>query len=297
MNLARFAATLALAVSAAAPLSALAQSNVPVTQPVISVTASTTAPLANDRMLAWLRIEVDNADPVAAANEVNTKMGKALARAKAVKGVDATTTSYTSYQVSERNQPSKWRVSQTLSLEGSDFGALSALVTKIQGEDGLVLSGMSFSVSTAARRAAEDALTQQAIKAWQARAQAAAQGFGAASGVAKGELTADACGTADDARRRRHDGVGARRRRSRHQRHHRHGERRSHPRAGARALIAAPGPACATAWRPCMPASLVPARCARMPARRPCLCRPRRAPPATASTVSPRRRSPRRSTP
>jgi predicted secreted protein len=181
MNLARFAATLALAVSAAAPLSALAQSNVPVTQPVISVTASTTAPLANDRMLAWLRIEVDNADPVAAANEVNTKMGKALARAKAVKGVDATTTSYTSYQVSERNQPSKWRVSQTLSLEGSDFGALSALVTKIQGEDGLVLSGMSFSVSTAARRAAEDALTQQAIKAWQARAQAAAQGFGAAS--------------------------------------------------------------------------------------------------------------------
>ena len=181
MNLARFAATLALAVSAAAPLSALAQSNVPVTQPVISVTASTTAPLANDRMLAWLRIEVDNADPVAAANEVNTKMGKALARAKAVKCVDATTTSYTSYQVSERNQPSKWRVSQTLSLEGSDFGALSALVTKIQGEDGLVLSGMSFSVSTAARRAAEDALTQQAIKAWQARAQAAAQGFGAAS--------------------------------------------------------------------------------------------------------------------
>src|SRR6185436_19147835 len=55
------------------------------------------------------------------------------------------------------------------------------LVSKIQGEDGLVLAGMSFSVSTAARRAAEDTLTQQAIKAWQARAQAAAQGFGAPS--------------------------------------------------------------------------------------------------------------------
>jgi len=181
MNLTRFAATLAVAVSTAVPLAAIAQSNVPVTQPVINVTASATAPLPNDRMLAWLRIEADNVDPVAAANEVNTRMGKALARAKAVKGVDASTTSYTSYQVSERNQPSKWRVSQTLSLEGSDFGALSALVSKIQGEDGLVLSGMSFSVSTAARRAAEDALTQQAIKAWQARAQTAAQGFGAPS--------------------------------------------------------------------------------------------------------------------
>jgi predicted secreted protein len=37
---------------------------------------------------------------------------------------------------------------------------------------------MNFSVSIAARRAAEDALMQQAIKAWQARAQNAAEGFG-----------------------------------------------------------------------------------------------------------------------
>jgi len=181
MKLNGLATTLVLAISTCLPLVAIAQSNVPVTQPVVNVTASATAPLPNDRMQAWLRIEADNVDPVAAGNEVNTKMGKALARAKAVKGVDASTTSYTSYQVSERNQSSKWRVSQTLSLEGSDFGALSALVSKIQAEDGLVLSGMSFSVSTVARRAAEDALTQQAIKAWQARAQAAAQGFGAPS--------------------------------------------------------------------------------------------------------------------
>jgi predicted secreted protein len=68
-----------------------------------------------------------------------------------------------------------------LALEGSDFGALPALVSKIQSDDGLVLSGMNFSVSANARRTAEDALTQQAIKAWQARAQGAAQGFGSAS--------------------------------------------------------------------------------------------------------------------
>jgi predicted secreted protein len=108
-------------------------------------------------------------------------MAKALARAKAAKGVEASTTSYSSYQVSERNQTSKWRVSQTLQLDGGDFAALAALVSKIQAEDGLVLSGMNFTVSTSARRAAEDALTQQAIKAWQARAQGAAQGFGAPS--------------------------------------------------------------------------------------------------------------------
>jgi len=150
-------------------------------QPVVTVTASTTSTLANDRMHAWLRAEVENPDPAVAANEVNTRMAKALARAKAVRGIDASTTAYTSYQVSERNQPSRWRVAQTLSLEGADFSALAALVSKLQGDDGLVLSGMSFSVSAAARQAAEDALTQQAIKAWQARAQAAATGFGSAA--------------------------------------------------------------------------------------------------------------------
>jgi len=147
-------------------------------QPVVNVAASASSQLANDSMHAFLRVEVDNPDPAAAANDVNTKMAKALARAKSIRGIDAATTAYSSYQISERNQPLRWRVSQTLSLESSDFSALAALVSKIQSEDGLVLSGMNFSVSPSARRAAEDALTQQAIKAWQARAQVAAQGFG-----------------------------------------------------------------------------------------------------------------------
>jgi predicted secreted protein len=181
MRISIAAAALAALLALLAASSQAQQPNTPVTQPVINVTASATSALPNDRMHAWLRVEVDQPDPVAAANDVNTKMGKALARAKAVKGVEASTTSYSSYQVSERNQPMKWRVSQTLQLESADFNALAALVSKIQSEDGLVLSGMSFSVSTAARRAAEDTLTQQAIKAWQARAQNAAQGFGAPS--------------------------------------------------------------------------------------------------------------------
>jgi len=181
MKIAIAAAALAALVTTLAASSQAQQANTPVTQPVINVTASATSALPNDRMHAWLRVEIDHADPVAAANDANAKMGKALARAKAVKGVDASTTAYSSYQISERNQPTRWRVSQTLQLESADFNALAALVSKIQSEDGLVLSGMNFSVSTATRRAAEDALTQQAIKAWQARAQNAAQGFGAPS--------------------------------------------------------------------------------------------------------------------
>ena len=115
-------------------------------------------------------------------------MARALARAKAVTGVDASTTAYTSYQISEPNRPMRWRVSQTLALESSEFAILSSLVTKLQASDGLVLSGLTFSVSTTTRRAADDALMQQAIRRWQQRAENAARGFGA-TGYRTGRVT------------------------------------------------------------------------------------------------------------
>jgi predicted secreted protein len=146
--------------------------------PSVNVSASATASVPNDRMLAWLRAESDNADPAAAANVVNTRMGKALARARATKGVEAATSGYSSTQITEKNQPSRWRVSQSLKLESGDFAALSALVSQLQADGGLVIDGTQFSVSDSSRRKAEEALTQQAIKAWQARAAEAARGFG-----------------------------------------------------------------------------------------------------------------------
>jgi predicted secreted protein len=152
---------------------------VPAPQPVITLTASASNEVANDRMLAMLRAEADNADAARAASDVNARMARALSQAKAASGVDARTAGYSSYQISEPNRPLRWRVSQTLALESSDFVALSALVSKLQGSDGLLLSGLSFTVSPAARHAAEDALTVEAIKSWQRRAQNAAHAFGA----------------------------------------------------------------------------------------------------------------------
>lgn len=168
-----------------------AADNQPPTMPVVTLTAAATASVPNDRMYAWLRAEVDNADPVRAAAEVNARMGKALARAKVVQGVDAQTSGYSTYQMAEKNQPPRWRVTQTLALEGADFAAMAGLVSKLQADDQLVLSGMNFAVSPEARRKAEDALTQQALKAWQLRAQNAANGFGIA-GWRPGRVTIQA---------------------------------------------------------------------------------------------------------
>ena len=117
---------------------------VPTPQPIVTVTASATSNVANDRMHAFLRAEVDNADATQAANDVNARMARALTRAKAVAGVEASTAGYSSYQVTEQNRPPRWRVSQTLVLESGDFAALSALVSKLQGTDGLVLRGLEF---------------------------------------------------------------------------------------------------------------------------------------------------------
>ena len=176
MNL-RTRLAVALAAVAVATHAVAADPAAPAT-PIVTLSAAATVSVANDRMHAWLRSEADHADPVRAAADINARMAKALARAKAVAGVDVATSGYSSYQFTEKNQPARWRVAQTLSLQGADFAALAALVTRLQADDQLVLTGMSFAVSPDSRRKAEDALTQQAIRAWQARAQNAARGFG-----------------------------------------------------------------------------------------------------------------------
>jgi predicted secreted protein len=144
----------------------------------VTLSASATMSVANDRMQAWMRAESDNADAAAAAGVVNARMGKALARAKATTGIEASTSGYSSQQIMDKNLPARWRVAQTLKLESSDFAALSGLISQLQSDGGLVVDGTLFSVSDASRRKAEETLTQQAIKAWQARATEASRGFG-----------------------------------------------------------------------------------------------------------------------
>ena len=68
---------------------------------------------------------------------------------------------------------------QTIKVEGSDFAAIGEAAARVQAEDGVLLSGISFGLSDELRRRTQDAITQQAIAAWRARAQSAAQGFGA----------------------------------------------------------------------------------------------------------------------
>jgi predicted secreted protein len=146
----------------------------------VTVSASSTVTVQNDRLQAWLRAEGENATPAAAASQVNAAIAKALASAKAYPAVKVATAGYSTQQISDKQKPSRWRVVQSLSLDSSDFTAAATLISRLQDDDGLLLSGMGFSLADKTRRDAEDSVTQQAIKSWQARAQQAAIGLGSA---------------------------------------------------------------------------------------------------------------------
>jgi predicted secreted protein len=129
-------------------------------------------------MQAWMRFEAENPNPAAAASQVNATIAKALAEAKAYPSIKVATAGYSTQQVSDKVRAQRWRVVQTISVESTDFSAGAALISRLQDEHGMLLSGMSFSLSEKTRRDAEDSVTQQAVKGWQARAQHAAQGLG-----------------------------------------------------------------------------------------------------------------------
>ena len=157
----------------------LAQAQTPAPpQPSVTVSASATATLTNDRLQAWLRAEAENASAGAAASQVNAAIAKALSDAKAFPAIKVASAGYSTYQVNDKAKAQRWHVVQTISVDSGDFNAAAAFITKMQDENGLLLSGMGFTLSEKARHEAEDRVTQQAIKTWQERAQQAAQGLG-----------------------------------------------------------------------------------------------------------------------
>ncbi len=184
-------AALLLAAAAIAAGPARAQDNAPTPVPVVTVSASATATVPNDRLHAWLRAEADNPSAAAASAEVNARVARVLAKLKSLPDAQVSTSGYTTQQIVEKGKPARWRVVQTIKVEGGDFAAIGEAAARVQAEDGVLLSGISFGVSDELRRRTQDAITEQAIAAWRARAQAAAHGFGIA-GWRAGRITIQA---------------------------------------------------------------------------------------------------------
>lgn len=164
--------------SAALAMPALAQPAPPPAGTTLTLSTRTEKTLPRDSLHADLRVEAAGPNPVQVQVEVNRRMAAALAHAKAATGVTVETAGYSVYaERDDRGAITHWQGSQTLRLASNDFPALLTLVGTLQG-DGLALSSLAAELSPAIAKAAQDALTDEALKEIRARAASIAATLG-----------------------------------------------------------------------------------------------------------------------
>jgi len=137
-------------------------------------------PVENDRMQAVLNLTAEDDNAAHLADQINRSMDAALKTAKARVKVEVRTGSYRTYPVYNKEKIQRWRATQELLLEGSDFAELGSLIGQLQ--ERLQVTSIIFSVSPARRAAVEDELIAQALDAFKQRAelvrkQLAAKGY------------------------------------------------------------------------------------------------------------------------
>jgi predicted secreted protein len=126
-------------------------------------------PVENDRMQAVLSLTAEDDNAARLADHINRSMDAALKTAKARAKVEARSGSYRTYPVYNKEKIQRWRATQELLLEGSDFAELGSLIGQLQ--ERLQVTSINFSVSPARRAAVEDELIAQALDAFKQRAE------------------------------------------------------------------------------------------------------------------------------
>ncbi|MBU6507003.1 MAG: SIMPL domain-containing protein [Alphaproteobacteria bacterium] len=158
----------ALLVAAVAPV--CAQPAPPPSGTALTLSTHADKTLPRDQLEAELRVDAMDANAARVQADVNRRMAAALAHAKTVAGVTVETTGYSVYQERDaKGNPTRWHGSQALRVKSGDFAALLNLVGTLQGQ-GLALSSLTAELSPAAAKAAQDELTDTALKDIRARA-------------------------------------------------------------------------------------------------------------------------------
>jgi len=133
--------------------------------------------VGNDRMVAILNATAEEKKPANVADGINSTMTWALDQARANKLVTSRSGSYQTYPVYEDRKIVRWRGRQELQLESQDVDQLSQLVGTLQSR--LQMQSLQFSVSPDRRREVENELIEQALGAYQARAEIIRKSLGA----------------------------------------------------------------------------------------------------------------------
>jgi predicted secreted protein len=123
----------------------------------------------NDRMHAVLGVTAEDDSPVRLADQINRTMDWALKTAKARPKIAARSGAYRTQPVYDKDRIRRWRATQELVIESSDFAELGSLIGQLQ--ERLQVASIDFSVSAERRRLVEDELIAQALAAFQQRAE------------------------------------------------------------------------------------------------------------------------------
>ncbi|MFJ3484781.1 SIMPL domain-containing protein [Pseudomonas sp. NPDC090202] len=145
----------------------------------VSVRAEVNQEVQRDLMTVTLYSESQNSDPAKLAAEITETLNKALGQARQVKDITIRQGSRNSYPIyDDKGQKiTGWRERAELRLESADFAALSKLTGDLLGGE-MKMGGMDFSISNPVRKASEDSLLKDAVKAFKARAQLVTEALG-----------------------------------------------------------------------------------------------------------------------
>lgn len=147
--------------------------------PTVELAAEASAPAPNDLVVAVLYAERNGPSAAAVAREVNRDIATALETARtepAVKAQTGNVSTWPIYARDGRGRIEAWRMRSEIRLEGTDAGAMSELVGKLQTS--LALAQVSMEPAPESRRKAVAEATVGALHAFEARAKLIADSLG-----------------------------------------------------------------------------------------------------------------------
>ena len=151
----------------------------------VNLSAEASTEVENDTLVAELYLEHQAKTAAEAAQVINSAISWGIEKARSIENTKVRTLDYTTTPVYSTTKSSgqvhtpkimAWRVSQAMRVESTDTDQLSKLITDLQ--ERLAIRHIGYQVSKSLREITETALIDQAIIAFQNRADQIAGAFG-----------------------------------------------------------------------------------------------------------------------
>ena len=166
----------------ASPLNSLADGNKTEDGTLLNVSATEFIEVSEDLLVANLHYEFEAATAKEVQNQINVIMARALEKAKLIKDAKVSTQQYSVYKyevVLNKNNERKinWRGSQGVTISGKSTNDILKLTGQLQ-DIGLVVDGLSYTISNDTREEVRDSLMELAVEKLMKKSKRVAKALG-----------------------------------------------------------------------------------------------------------------------